>query len=240
MATLIFDIETVGERWDELDATTQESLTRWVDRTHTGEEREALRTDIRESLGFSPFTGSIVAIGLYDLERGEGVVYYVSESADEESTHNAFTCKARSEDDMLAAFWDGAREYDTFVSYNGRRFDVPFLNIRSAVHGIAPSRDLMGSRYLRAGETLRHIDLQDQLAYYGAAARRPSLHVACRAFGIKSPKAEGVGGDDVAELFRLKKFRDIAEYNAGDVIATTELYKKWRDYLAPAHIRAEL
>jgi len=30
-----------------------------------------------------------------------------------------------------------------------------------------------------------------------------------------------------------KKFRDIARYNASDVIATTALYKKWQTYYAP-------
>ena len=33
MATLIFDIETVGERWNTFDRTTKEVLMRWVERT---------------------------------------------------------------------------------------------------------------------------------------------------------------------------------------------------------------
>jgi len=63
--------------------------------------------------------------------------------------------------------------------------------------------------------------------------RKPSLHLFCRAFGIESPKAEGIAGDDVAKLFSEKKFRNIAEYNSRDVVATTLLYKKWLEYLAP-------
>jgi len=70
------------------------------------------------------------------------------------------------------------------------------------------------------------------LTFYGAMYRRPSLHLFCRAFGIDSPKRD-VKGDDVAELFKAEQFRDIAEYNRLDVIATTELYRKWFDYLAP-------
>ena len=62
--------------------------------------------------------------------------------------------------------------------------------------------------------------------------RRPSLHLFCRAYGIESPKAGGVAGDDVAELFAEKRFRDIALYNSRDVTATTELYRKWLEYLA--------
>ena len=77
------------------------------------------------------------------------------------------------------------------------------------------------------------MDLQDQLTFYGAVRRRPSLHLFCRSYGIASPKVHGVGGDDIAELFARKKFRDIALYNARDVEATVQLYEKWLTYLAP-------
>lgn len=233
MATLVFDIETVGESWDALDDTTREILSRWVLRTAKSEaEREIELKDLREGLGFSPLTGQIVAIGLYDLERKQGVVYYQSDHG-EETQDGEYTLKPRTEKDMLEDFWEGAKSYDTFVTFNGRGFDVPFLNLRSAIHGIRPTHDLMDGRYLYQQKTARHVDLQDQMTFYGAMMRRPSLHLFCRAFGIESPKAEGVAGDDVAELFHAKKFHDIAHYNARDVIATTALYQKWLSYLAP-------
>jgi len=237
MATLIFDIETVGEEWGDLDDVTKETLTRWIDRTaRNEEEHEAGLKDIREGLGFSPLTGEIVAIGLYDLERKLGVVYYQTDSAykdkdgmiyhtvedsSKEYQVGEFILKPRSEKEMLEAFWEGAREYNVFVTFNGRGFDVPFMNLRSAIHNIRPTRDLMDGRYLYQQKLAHHIDLQDQMTFYGAMHRRPSLHLFCRAFGIESPKAEGVAGDDVAELFQAKKFRDIAEYNVRDVVATT-------------------
>ena len=44
-----------------------------------------------------------------------------------------------------------------------------------------------------------------------------------------------VGGfvvtDRMLELFKKKKYLDIARYNAGDLFSTSELYKKWEDYL---------
>jgi len=236
MATLIFDIETVGEDWNALDDTTQSVLMRWIERAvHTESEREAGIRDIKEGLGFSPLTGMVVAIGLYDLERQQGVVYYQGDTKDigSEIDTGDFFLKSRTEKEMLEDFWEGAKSYDTFVTFNGRGFDVPFLNLRSVVHGIRPTQNLMEGRYLYQQKTVHHVDLQDQMTFYGAMHRRPSLHLFCRAFGIESPKADGVAGDDVAELFHSKKFRDIAEYNARDVIATTALYKKWLEYLAP-------
>ncbi len=234
MSTLIFDIETIGEKWDCLDEITKSILTRWIDRTIKNEdERDIALKDLREGLGFSPLTGEVVAIGLYDLERKHGAVYYQTTEEDSEFEIGEYILKPRSEKEMLKDFWDGAKEYDTFVTFNGRGFDVPFLNLRSAINEIRPTKDLMDGRYLYQQKKAVHVDLQDQMTYYGAMHRKPSLHLFCRAFGIDSPKAGGISGDDVAELFQEKKFCDIAKYNVRDVIATTELYRKWLKDLAP-------
>lgn len=231
MHTLVFDIETVGEDWETLDETTKYMLLRWVERSaRSDEERDAGFRDVRDGLGFSPLTGMIVAIGLYDMERHQGVVYYQG-GEEKEFEEGEFIYKSRSEENMLRDFWEGARQYQTFVTFNGRGFDVPFLNIRSAVHGVRPSHNLMEGRYLYQQKTIRHIDLQDQFTFYGAMHRKPSLHLFCRAFGIESPKSDGISGDDVTSLFQMGKCEDIARYNAGDVIATTELYRRWIDYL---------
>lgn len=233
MGTLIFDIETVGEEWSDLDETSQEVLTRWVDKTaKTEEEREAEIEDLKNGLGFSPLTGFIVAIGLYDLERGKGVVFYDNKSGSkEEYEHEGYILKPRGEKEMLHDFWEGARSYDTFVTFNGRAFDAPFLALRSAILGIRPTKDLLEGRYLYQQRSCKHVDLADQLSFYGAMYRKSTLHMFCRAFGIESPKAAGVTGDDVALLFKEEQYRTIAEYNVRDVVATTALYEKWKTYL---------
>lgn len=232
MSTLIFDIETIGEEWESLDETTKQVLTRWVDRVSTsGEERASLVADIKNGLGFSPLTGEIVALGLYDLERKQGVVYYQGDQGveDEGDESTAFTYRVRSETELLRDFWDGARHYDTFVTFNGRAFDAPFLFHRSVAHGIVPTMNLLEGRYPYQQHSCRHVDLLDELTFYGAMKKRPSLHLFCRAYGIKSPKGE-VGGDEVARLYAAKRYLDIARYNAGDIIATKELYERWLAY----------
>ena len=234
MATLVFDIETVGERFEDMDTTTQEVLTRWIKKTSKNEvDEESLFNDLKEGLGFSPLTGSIVAIGVYDIERKQGAVYYIGKGTEVDEEINGYMLKQRSEKEMLEDFWEGAKNYDTFVTFNGRVFDVPFLLHRSVVCEVMPTCDLMEGRYLYQQKGVRHVDLLDQLTFYGAMFRKPSLHLFCRAYGIRSPKANGVSGDDVAQLFKDKRFRDIALYNSHDVTATTELYEKWLTYLAP-------
>lgn len=234
MRTLIFDIETVGENWEEFDDVTKDSLTRWVNRNVKNEtEKTAQLKDIKDSLGFSPLTGKVVAIGLYDVERSQGAVYYSGHGVEKDEVVDGFVLKQRTEVQMLREFWEGALNYDTFVTFNGRSFDVPFILHRSLANKVRPSCELMKYRYLSQQSVPYHIDLQDELTFYGAMPRRPSIHMFCRAYGIDSPKIDGVSGDDVAELFANKKFRDIALYNARDVVATHRLYEKWLENLAP-------
>lgn len=170
---------------------------------------------------------------MYDLEREAGIVYYVDSEDTKETSYEAFSIRARNEKEMLEDFWEGAQSYDTFVTFGGREFDVPFLNIRSAVHGIRPSCPLMEDRYLTHQKNMYHVDLRDEFSYYGAVRRKASLHLFCRAFGIVSPIREEGVGESVDELFHAKRFQKIAERNARTVIATTKLYKKWLMYLAP-------
>jgi len=232
---LIFDIETIGVDFDRMDETSRKSLTRWIEKEAGDDEAQynIMLKDLKAGLGFSPLTGEIVAIGVYNAERGNGVVYFQAPGKSmDEFTEGNFLFKPATEAVMLKEFWDGAKHYGEFVSFNGRSFDVPFLNIRSAVHQLRPTKDLMANRYLSSQwGGARHIDLLDQLSYYGAVRRKGSLHLYCQAFGIKSPKAEGISGDDVSRLFKDGKYKEIAVYNSWDLAATTELYRIWSDFL---------
>jgi uncharacterized protein YprB with RNaseH-like and TPR domain len=232
---LVFDIETVGEDFDALDPATQDNLTRWIKRESAfeGEAKYlALLGEVKEGLGFSPLTGRIAALGVYDTEKHQGVVYFSAPDVElKEYREENFLFKPRTEGEMLLAFWEGVKNYKEVVSFNGRGFDVPFMMVRSAANAIKPSVDLMAKRYLDArGQTIRHVDLFDQLSFYGAVRRKGSLHLFCRAFGIKSPKANGITGEEVDKLFKEKKYQEIAEYNSWDLIATAELFKVWQEY----------
>lgn len=232
--TLVIDIETIGEDFDSLDDTTKNVLTRWVERGSKSEaEYENALKDIKEGLGFSPLTGQIVAIGMRDVEREKSVVYYQAPGTDlGESEEDGVVYKRKTEAEMLADFWEGVAHYGIVVTFNGRSFDLPFLMVRSAVNRIRPSKDFMSNRYLSSQKpNARHVDLLEQLSFYGSVRRKGGLHLWCRAFGIESPKGGGVDGDDVSALFREGRFLDIARYNARDIVATCDLYRYWSDYL---------
>lgn len=236
MSSLVFDIETIGEDFDELDEATQDSLTRWIRKEYADDQDgfNAALAGLKNGLGFSPLTGSVVAIGVLDVSKDKGVVYFQKQKGNEEIfEEDNYTFKPMDEKEMLEHFWEGVEHYSEFVSFNGRAFDIPFLNIRSAIHGIRPSKDLVGARYIyQQKPDSKHIDLLEQLTFYGATHRnKGTLHLYCRAFGIESPKTGGVTGDDVGLLFKEGRSADIARYNSGDLRATKELYLKWNELL---------
>jgi hypothetical protein len=233
MAKLVFDIETIGQDWDTLDELTRDNLTRWVKRELETDESFSFKVNsVKDEMGLSPLTGEIVCIGIYDVDRSAGAVYFQAPDAKEPILfeENGIKYQSMTEKEMLETFWKVAQKYNEFITFNGRGFDAPFMAIRSAVHEISSTVDLMEGRYTYQQRGVKHIDLYDQMTFYGASTKKGSLHLFCRAFGIPSPK-EGTKGSEVGELFKEKKYEEIARYNAGDIIATTKLYKKWEKYL---------
>jgi len=220
MPRIIFDIETVGKDFESLDRPVQEYLLRYAE---TEDEKE----EIKDRLSFYPITGEIVAIGLLDPDTQKGMVFFQN-AGDLLLTFEEDNVRYETgtEKEILEKFWDVMKGYNQFITFNGRSFDCPFILIRSALNRIKPMRDLMPGRY---NDT--HIDLLEQLTFYGASRRRFNLDMWCRAFGIKSPKEGGITGDEVRELFKTGRYLDIARYCMGDLRATMELLVYWENYI---------
>jgi len=220
MSRVVFDIETLGRDFDSLDDATREYLLR-------GADSEEAEQKVKDSLSLYPLTAEIVALGMYNQDTGKGVVYYQAPGMSRDPfEEGGIRYEVADERGILENFWDIIRRYDEFVTFNGRGFDCPFILIRSAVHKIRPTRDLMPYRYNGP-----HIDLMDQLSFFGATRRRFSLDMWCRTFGITSPKEEGIKGEDVSTLFREGRYLDIARYCGRDVKATGELLEYWERYI---------
>ncbi|MCR4275563.1 MAG: ribonuclease H-like domain-containing protein [Candidatus Wolfebacteria bacterium] len=223
---LVFDIETIGVDFASLDKISQEYLLKFA-------EDEEEKAQAKDQLSFSPLTGEIVAIGMLNPDTDNGKIYLKSEkNIGADKLEEGIDIEIGTEKQILEKFWEDAKHYNYFISFNGRGFDVPFLLIRSAILEIDPTKDLMSNRYLSSQKFgAHHIDLFDQLNFYGAVRRKFNLHFWTKAFGIKSPKEEGITGDDVGRLYKEGKILDIAKYNLGDLRATKQLYEKWEKYL---------
>lgn len=232
MATLVFDIETAGTAWAELPGMTRSALTHWVEKgNYAADEKAKKLADVKARTALSPFTGSILSLALYDIERQSGAVYFQSDQTDDAFTAGDYKLKQRSEVEILEDFWEGARSYDVFVSFNGRSFALPFITHRSLILGVQPTVDIARQRYLTRQSLPYHVDLLDEFSFYGAMSHRPSLQLLCGAFGIENSSL--LGGEEIAEAFNDKRFRAIAEKNAGDVEVITKLYERWLTNIAP-------
>jgi hypothetical protein len=132
---------------------------------------------------------------------------------------------------LIAAFAE-AQEGDTaqLVSWNGRGFDLPVLNLRALKHKIPfpwyyEERDVR-YRYTEAG----HCDLMDMLGDYGAA-RNMKLGDVCKLIGLPG-KVGDVRGGSVAEIVAqgdvLANMDRVKRYCAQDALQTALLFVRTR------------
>lgn len=220
MSRIIIDIETVGKDFESLDRPIQEYLLRYA-------ESEDEKDEIKDRLSFYPLTAEIVTIGLLDPDKNKGFAFYQTKGEpllpfEEDSVQY----ETGTEKEILEKFWHLITSYNQIITFNGRGFDCPFILIRSAIHKIKPKKELIPNRYSDS-----HIDLLDQLTFFGVSRRKFSLDMWCRAFGIKSPKEDGITGYEIKDLFKKGRFLDIARYCVGDLKATAQLLSIWENYI---------
>jgi hypothetical protein len=224
VATVVLDIETAGQSWDDLDDAQRTYLAR---NARTEEEREKLP----EMMSLWPFTGKIIAVAMLNVDSGRGRVWYEKSDARQEETSSdgLFQFIGDTEPTFLAEFWRAMRRFHRFVTFNGRGFDGPFLMLRSAALGVTVTRNLVGYRY-----AIRpHTDLLEVISFFGAS-RKWNLDFACKVFGVESPKEQGLDGYSVGHYYRSGRVREIALYCRRDVEATASLYSKMEKTLLPA------
>lgn len=220
MKRVVFDIETLAFPIENFDEMQKEYLFRYAD---TEEKRE--QTELNLNL-YAP-TAQVIAIGMLNPDTNKGGVFYQSDVKEEFTSEDGMISYiSGTENEIVGMFWDAMQRYEQFITFNGRSFDCPFMMLRSAILGIKPTKNLVPYRY----DPSKHCDLLDQLTFYGST-KKFNLDFYCKVFGIKSPKSEGITGHDLGRLFNEKKYREIAQYCIGDVIAEAQLFHIWNNYL---------
>lgn len=220
----VVDIETVGVDWDGLDDSTRDYL---LKRAKSDGEREA----VPHRLGLDPGTGRVLVIGMLNVSNGRGGVLVQGPPGEwRDAGPSGWQRFDGSEGAILAEFWRVlGKNARRVVTYNGRQFDGPYLMIRSALHGIAPTMNLAGHRY----DTLPHCDLAEILTFRGVLRGGFSLDYWCRRFGITSPKDEGLDGSRVQEYYEAGRLQEIVDYCIRDVAATARLFQRLEETLLP-------
>jgi 3'-5' exonuclease len=220
MSKVVIDIETLGYPIESFDEMQQKYLLKFA-------ETDAEREEAIQKLSLYPTTSQILAVGLFNPESGHGkILFQADESMEYQSEDGAIHFRTGSEKEILEWFWMDIAHYNQFITFNGRGFDCPFLMLRSAILQVQPTHNLMPYRY----DASVHCDLLEQFTFYGAF-RKFNLDFYCKSFGIESPKTRGITGLDMKQLYEEKRFREIAEYNLGDLKATAELFRRWEKFL---------
>lgn len=119
-------------------------------------------------------------------------------------------------------FWDGWRYYErpTLVTFNGRGFDLPLLELTAFRYGIPipewfavdrRSFDQPRNRYSSA-----HLDLCDFLTNFGASTFVAGQNVAAKI--LRKPGKIGTNGDMVQDMFDAGRLAEIHRYCRCDVL----------------------
>ena len=229
---LAFDIETVPDcagirRLHELPADLPDREVAEIAfqkrRTQTGSD-------------FLPPQLQRVAVISCVLREGDGIkVFSIGEPDADEKT-------------AIQRFYDGIEKLvPQLVSWNGGGFDLPVLNYRGLVHGVAAAkfwdqgeddRDFRFNSYVSRYHA-RHLDLMDVLAMYQPRNNAPLDEVAQLA-GL--PGKIGIGGAGVWPAYLDGRIADIRHYCEADTANTYLLYlrfQKLRGALTPAQHEKE-
>lgn len=213
--TMVFDIETIGKKFEDLDESEQDYLLNNLEKNEEDKEKAKNKT------GLYSIFGMVCAIGFYDPSVNKGTVLVIADKEltpqKENYTYEIF----KDEKEMLERFWKSTSSFEQFVTYNGDNFDFPYLAIRSGINRVKVPFEIKKW-------SDRFIDLQNKIRQSHAF----KLEFLCKAFGIENPKEEGVHGNDVNDLYYEGDYQKIADYVARDAYSTTQLYLIWKEFMS--------
>jgi DNA polymerase elongation subunit (family B) len=207
MKIIAFDIETIA------DKTTISSLPE-PEANKTLKDPVKIAADIAEKkkkqvaeMGLNPMTSLICCIGWASSE-GEPESHLLKDET------------SASEKELLEQWWEIAKDFDHFVTFNGRSFDLRHILLHGMAHGVRPSVNIDKGRYNRGN----HTDLRQVLAGEDKFASG-QLDSFARKF-LGAGKTEGIDGAKVQEYWDMQLYEDIGKYCENDCRITFDLYLK--------------
>lgn len=209
VAYLIFDVESIAD--GDLIA-----RTRYPDMGYT--PREAIATyqdELVETKGttFIPHTYQIpISVVIAKVSATGELLDLVSLDEPEFRSHV-----------MTANFWKGweAYGYPTWVTFNGRSFDMPLMELAAFRYGIPLKHWFGGSGYSAPRNRFNqksHCDLQEVLTNYGASRCNGGLNLMANL--VAKPGKIGLKGDLVQEKYDEGELQAISDYCRCDVLDT--------------------
>lgn len=141
-------------------------------------------------------------------------------------------------------FWNGWTHYErpTLVSFNGRGYDLPVLELAAFRYGIsapvwfsAEGKSFEQSRYRYNIES--HIDLLDLLSNFGASRISGGLNLLANLIG--KPGKTGIDGSKVQDMYEAGRAAEINDYCRCDVLDTYFVFLRSRVLLGKLKLDEE-
>jgi predicted PolB exonuclease-like 3'-5' exonuclease len=153
-------------------------------------------------------------------------------------TLQALTCLDAPEyrpPEIVKKFWQGASRYKAkLVTFNGRGFDLPLLELAAFRYGCSAREHFYNSRNRYSGN---HLDLFDWLSNYGACRLTGGLNLLAKILG--QPGKMAVAGDQVYALYQAGRSRDINDYCMFDTLDTYFVFLRTRVLLGEMELGHE-
>jgi predicted PolB exonuclease-like 3'-5' exonuclease len=132
--------------------------------------------------------------------------------------------------EIVRQFWRGVAHYNRakLVTFNGRGFDLPLMELAAFDHGCSARDYFQTSRNRYHGN---HVDLMDWLSNYGACRLAGGLSMLAQRSAGGYPVGCGkldVTGDQVFAMYRAGQLREINEYCMFDTIDTYFVFLRTR------------
>jgi 3'-5' exonuclease len=125
--------------------------------------------------------------------------------------------------EIARQFWLGVEKVDAkLVTFNGRSFDMPLMELAACRYGIAASNYFMRSRHRFNGA----IDLLDWFTNFGAFRLVGGLNVLAKLLGL--PGKMEVSGQEVYQMYRDGRYQDINDYCMFDTLDTYFVFLRTR------------
>lgn len=160
-----------------------------------------------ERTGLDRSLGQIVCVGLIVLDGG---------------TEREVSFVGADEGNVLKKFWAELKPEDYLIGHNLLGFDLPFLQARSTIRKVKPSRKFDFRKY----STSAVFDTMQVWANW-SMDQYPKLDLLAAVLGFGGKSGSG---NQVAEWAREEKWETISEYCMQDVRLTRDIYRRMREY----------
>lgn len=227
---LVFDIETVGDgdlirrvKYPDIDLSPAEAIIRFQ-----ADLLEQTGRDVLPPSFTLPVSAAVAKVGS-DYQLLDLTVLDAPEFRPEQITRR---------------FWQGWTHYERpcFVTFNGRGYDVPVMELAAFRYGISlPAWFNVESRTYEQSRNryniARHIDLCDLISNFGAIRLNGGLNL--MASLISKPGKSGVDGSQVQQMYFDGQLQEINDYCRCDVLDTYFVFLRSRVLLGQLTLEEE-